>query len=331
MSDFAEAVARIERAKRFADLIGAQGVSAVIDAGPGVAVGGAERAYRMLVKIVHPDVAPAGQSATATQAFAKLAALWADRDVLTTRRGSYRLGALVAAGDIADLYAIEDSDALLKLPRQPADNDLMAAEADALRKLGSDPKFRAYIPRLIDSFGHEDERGARRTANVIARQRDFVSLAGVAAAHPGGVDPRDAAWMWRRLLTALGWAHRSGVVHGAILPEHVLVHPAEHGLVLVDWCYAVAPGERIAAIVAGHRHDYPSEVVGRRPAGPATDIFMATGLIRRLIKDPPAPMARFADGCLYDALRMRPQDAWKLLAEFDELLEALYGPMAATL
>ena len=65
-----------------------------------------------------------------------------------------------------------------------------------------------------------------------------VNLGDIAS---GGVDPRDAAWMWRRLLVALGFAHRAGVLHGAVLPEHVLIHPGEHGLVLVDWCYSV-PG-----------------------------------------------------------------------------------------
>jgi len=48
--------------------------------------------------------------------------------------------------------------------------------------------------------------------------------------------------------------------------------------------------------------------------------------VMRLIDDPPAAMRRFADGCLYAAPRMRPQDAWCLLAELDELLENLYGP-----
>ena len=45
-----------------------------------------------------------------------------------------------------------------------------------------------------------------------------------------------------------------------------------------------------------------------------------------MIADVPAPLRRFADGCCYAAPRMRPQDAWRLLAEFDELLENLYGP-----
>jgi hypothetical protein len=53
---------------------------------------------------------------------------------------------------------------------------------------------------------------------------------------------------------------------------------------------------------------------------------MATGLMLRLIADPPDALRRFAAGCSYDAPSMRPEDAWHLLAEFDELLEDLYGP-----
>jgi hypothetical protein len=35
------------------------------------------------------------------------------------RRGSFRVGALVTAGDIANLYAMDGAAALLKLPRLP--------------------------------------------------------------------------------------------------------------------------------------------------------------------------------------------------------------------
>ena len=318
--DFEEAVARIEAAVSYADLA---------DLGPGVAVVAARHAYKVLVKVVHPDVAPAGRSAAATVAFAKLSALWAGRDgrVLTTPRATYRVGGVVATGDIATLSAIDGDAALLKLARRPCDNDLMRAEAAALRTLmvSGDPKFRAYAPRLVDSFTHEDAGKARRAATIVERQNGFVSLAEVRRAYPAGIDPRDAAWMWRRLLTGLGWAHRAGVVHGAILPEHVLIHPAKHGLVLVDWCYSVAPGATIPALVARHRDHYPPEVTGRRPATAATDLFMATGLMLRLTANPPPALRRFAAGCGYDAPRMRPQDAWQLLRELDELLEDLYG------
>ena len=111
-----------------------------------------------------------------------------------------------------------------------------------------------------------------------------------------------------------------------MLPAHVLIHPEEHGVVLVDWCYSVATGTPLTALVAQHRADYPPEAPAKQPATPATDIYLATVLMRRLIRHPPAPIARFLDGCLYDAPRMRPQDAWALLAELDEVLFACFGP-----
>mgnify|MGYP004491256709 CR=1 FL=1 len=299
---FEEAVAAIERATTLGEL---------------------RTPYKTLLKIVHPDVVPPEQRAAATRAAAKLTRLHGREGTLTTRRGSYRLGGVVARGDLADLTALDD-DKLLKLARRPADNDLVRAEATALATLDrdGDPRHRAYAPRLIERFVHEDGAGVRREALVLERLDGFVPLTGMA----GRLDPRDVAWMWRRLLTGLGWAHRAGLVHGAVLPEHVLIHPEQHGVALVDWCYSVAPGEPIRAIVARYRAAYPSEVVSKRPATAATDIHLATGLMLSLIKDPPAAMRRFAAGCRFDAPRMRPQDAWQLLAEFDELLEDLYGP-----
>ncbi len=314
---FDDAVTRVMAARSPADLFGgADGA----------------HAYRTLAKILHPDAAP--DVATATRAFARLADLWAahrDGVTMTTRLGAYRVGPLAYAGDIADLYHVDGGTALLKLPRHPADSDLMRREAHALTRLRTqgDARHAAYAPRLIDSFTHRDPAGGdRRTATVLAHQDGFVSLARVKQSYPGGVDPRDAAWMWRRLLVAVGYAHRAGVVHGAVVPDHVLIHPGEHGLVLVDWCYSVTgPGQTVPALAAAYRDLYPPEVAARRPADEATDIHLATRCMTWLMGDrtPPA-LARFAHGCTLPHQHTRPHDAWRLLAELDELLEALYGP-----
>jgi hypothetical protein len=198
----------------------------------------------------------------------------------------------------------------------------MAAEAEALRLLQNhgDPKFRPYAPKLVESFVHEDRGRVRRVVNVLEHLDGFVPLSRLGRT----IDPRDAAWMFRRLLTGLGWAHRAGVVHGAVFEEHVLIHPAEHGLAIVDWCYS---GGTVKAVVRNRRDAYPPEAFTARRATPATDIHLAVGLLTRLVGDGlPHAMKRFADGCLFERPRMRPQDAWALLGEFDELLHKLYGP-----
>ncbi|WP_329109776.1 molecular chaperone DnaJ [Micromonospora sp. NBC_01699] len=316
--------------------------AALVDAArtPGDLFGGDQPAvtYRKLARLLHPDAAPAGRTVTATAAFARLSSLWATHQgrgntTLTTRRHRYTLGDRFATGDLANLYRVryDGRQGLLKLPRQPAANDLLDREATALVTLrrNGDPRHRAYAPELVESFRHEDPTtGVRRTANVLSHCAGLVPLTELARAYPDGLDPRDVAWIWRRLLVALGWAHRAGVVHGAVLPEHVLIEPDQHGVVLVDWCYSVTTeGGSVPALVARYRDWYPPEVAKRAPATPATDIHLASGCMRWLMgTGAPDALFRFIRGCTQPSPRRRPQDAWRLLAELDELLEKLYGP-----
>ena len=299
----AEAIALIESASQPGDLF----------------TDDAARCYRRLAQLTHPDACP--DDRRAASAFTKLAALW--------RQHAERGGTAIAKGDIANLYQVREG--VLKLVRDPADNDLMRREATALTHLATrvDSRLRAFFPRLAQVRRQRDPRsGAERQASVLGRLDGFRTLAQVRSAFPGGIEPPDAAWMWRRLLAAIGTAHRAGIIHGAVLPEHVMIHPAEHGLVLVDWCYsstgAVGP---LPAIVARYRDWYPGDVLAGHPAGPDVDIWLATRCMTDLIAGSVPPlMASFATGCTLANPRRRPADPWELLAEFDEVLDRLYGP-----
>ncbi|MFG2086366.1 MULTISPECIES: molecular chaperone DnaJ [unclassified Spirillospora] len=328
-TDLDDALARLDRARVPADLFGGDAAEAA-------------RRYRRLARLVHPD-ATGGRT---RDAFIRLNALWRgynrdDATLITTRRHAYRLAGAQIGGDLAELYGARPDGGgravLLKMPRDPRDGDLLEREAVALRRLprDGDGRFLPYVPRLVESFRHRDaSTGAERRVNVVAALDGFHTLTAVGKAFPGGVDPRDAAWMWRRLLVGLGFAHRAGVLHGAVLPDHVMIHPERHGLVLVDWCYSVpgrdaatGPAGRVPAMVDRHADLYPPEVPGRRPASPATDIFMATRCMTGLMGGKaPKAMRAFARGCLLPAQNRRPSDAWRLLAELDELLDGLYGP-----
>ncbi|MFD9129308.1 molecular chaperone DnaJ [Kitasatospora sp. NPDC059571] len=328
---FDEALAAVTRARGPADLLPADRADAA-------------RRYRRLARLLHPDTAPPARRTEAAAAFVRLGRLWADHagtaaatdDTLRTDGHTYRLGPVTAVGDIAVLRSAttaEGREVLLKIPRSPSDNDLIDAEATALTRLArhGDPRFRAYTPTLVETFRHHDTAdpaAAPRQINVLARTPGLRPLTDVQSAHPDGLDPRDAAWIWRRLLVALGRAHRAGVRHGAVLPEHVLIHPADHGLVLVDWCYAgTGPHTPATALVERHRALYPPEVAARRPVTEATDIHLATRCIEQLMGPrAPRPMRAFIAGCTLPAEARRPHDAWRLLAELDELLHRLYGP-----
>jgi hypothetical protein len=355
VSESETALERVRAARTPSDLFGGDAAQA-------------HRTYRRLARLLHPD-ATCGRT---RDEFTRLTGLWrgytrSGPTTITTRRRAYRLGRKRAAGDLADLYGatyggghagIQDAGlrdagaraagtqaAVIKVPRDPADGDLLEREAVALRQLVKDgqARFSAYAPRLVESFRHRDAHtGAERRTNAIAPLDGFYNLAEVCAAYPDGLDPRDVAWMWRRLLVALGFAHRAGVLHGSVLPEHVLIHPELHGLVLVDWCYSVPgcyaatdPSGRVPALVQRYAGWYPPEVPARQRASPATDIYMATRCMTYLMHDDtgdltgatvPKSMRSFAKGCLLASQRRRPGNAWRLLTELDELLERLYGP-----
>lgn len=289
------------------------------------------RRYRELVAVLHPDRTAnvdATQREAATAAFVTLTIRW--QACGTTTVNGYVLREPTYTGDIAGLYDVGEN-RLLKLPRDPANNDLMLREQVALRRIerAGDPRYLPYVPRLVESFRHRDgATGDEHRVSVLAAVPGLHSLAEVMRRRPDGLDPRDAAWMWRRLLVALGLAHRAGVVHGAVLPEHVLIEPEAHGLVLIDWCYAVVDrDDTVPALVPAYADWYPAEVRERRPAGPGTDIAMAARCMSALMgAAAPRALRAFADGCRAPRLASRPDDAWRLLGELDELLERLYGP-----
>jgi hypothetical protein len=317
-----EALRRVGAARDAAELFGVDGA----------------RAYRALAKALHPDHVPTDRIVEATAAFARLSTLWsgASQPTITSGGRSYRIGALLGQDEIADYRAAAVSttagvdEVVLKIAHRPADNDLLRSEAVLLDRVraATGARHEEYLPVLRESLEYRDEAsGADRAVNVFARLPGMISLATVAAVHPDGLDARDVAWMWRRLLVAIGLAHRAGVVHGAVVPDNVLVEPSDHGLVLVNWCYAVAVSGTVPALVRRYRSWYPPEVVRRGGATPGSDIYLATRCMVALMGEaaPPA-LGRFARGCLLPSSAARPDDAWRLLAELDEVLGALYGP-----
>lgn len=328
---YTQACAKIEKATTPTDLFGTDPDAA-------------KKLYRKLSHITHPDVAEVDG---AEAVFTRLSALWASytgsgasdgRFTITTRKRAYAASGALYRSAIATIYpcvwmdGVDEAHGMMKIPRSPRDNDLMEAEARSLKLLAEgDERYHPFVPQLVESFRHRDrttkiERRINVTESLIP---GFVSLMDVHNAYPRGVDPRDVAWMWRRLLTALGYAHECGVVHGAVMPENVLVHPEKHGLVLIDWTYSVPMKTPLKAMmkVTGRRLWYPPEVEEKEPATQATDIAVASRTMGWLMGErTPGVFRSFIRGCTLDSEAMRPHDAWALLREFDDLLERLYGP-----
>ncbi len=258
-------------------------------------------AFRTWAGKVHPDrfVHSVDLTELATEAFQTLTA-WRDLAERQLRRSARHGGQSVqvgrrdyavvrelAGGDICDLFVVVDEDGsaddelVLKVVRDAANNDLLDNEARVLNHLWSRPQeqvevFCRYVPRLRGVLDLQDGR----RANLLSLAADYVSLADVQRAFGKGVDGRTVSWMGNRVFEFLAWLHRQGVIHGAVLPDHVLVHPVTHGAMVIDWCYAVCDwrypdGPHLRAVPSSQKSRYPQEVFQRAAASPRLDLFLA--------------------------------------------------------
>jgi serine/threonine protein kinase len=260
-------------------------------------------------------------------------------------RHRYTPLSLLTSGDAADVYLATTGDEantateplyLLKVARVPESNAQLDIERKALSRLlrvAATTTYWNYLPPLVESFATRGRSPQR--INVFRWEPGFYTLEQVHTQFPA-LDDRHLAWIFKRLLTVLGFIHRQNLLHGAVLPCHALIHAAGHGLQLIGWGGSVAVGQRIRNVPARYQEWYPPEVQNQRPASPATDLFLAARCLiylaggdpvtNRMPDAVPLPMQRFLKTCLLDSVAMRPDDAWALMEEFDDLLYALYGP-----
>lgn len=288
--------------------------------------------YKDLAKLVHPDVDGKATKEQKQEAFLKLGKLVnskADPAPAVTL-GDWIVESPLAKGDIADLYSVTGNgqSAVLKVSRSADDNDLMKREVKALKAIrrvkGAD-EFLRYFPDPISSFEVDG-----RSATVLSKSDTGVSLGEIVKLLPGRVPWRHIVWMMNRGLTALGLAHRQGIIHGAVTPDHLLYMPECHGLMLVDWCCSVNTGlpdiQHIPMVIDRWDYHYPPEVK-RKQDSYGTDIYMLACAMMFAAEHPfPRPLAPLLEWMLIKSPSSRPDDAWRVQEDWKAAAETVFGP-----
>jgi len=324
-----------------------------------------KRQYRRLATQTHPDHHPYAKY-EAEEAF-KLLQRWHQVALRKIEQGTYGKKALITIaspmqqyagyeqplkGDLCDLFPAWSEGGekvLLKINRHVRNNDLLQAEVQSLKRLeralGSKSKsrsrskanpLRAHFPTLVEHFKISDEANSQRQTNVLQVEADYVTLEQVIEAYPTGLHPADMAWMFNRVLAALGVSHEQGIIHGAVVPAHIMIRPPDHNGMLIDWCYSVKVGQTIKAVSPSNKAYYPPEVFAKLPATAATDIYMAASCMVRLLggdvasgtlpHSVPKPIKALLRVCLIPSPHRRVNDAWELFEDFGKILRRLYGP-----
>lgn len=269
------------------------------------------------------------------------------KERIWVRGHRYAILGRLAQGESTDVFVARrdgrlTEKVLLKVLRSHEDEGLLDNEQRVLEALEKSHAqgasyFSSMIPQRVDSgqgrLGLRGDQGQRRV--VVFRWRSgFVhSMNDVFATHKSGILAESSVWMWKRMLETLGWVHKSGYVHGAILPQHTLVHSRDHGVAFVGWTTAVPIGNRLLAVNPEYRQYYPDEVFDGGRANERTDITMSARILLKalggsMVQAPsnvPRPLGELLEGHARGD-KFLPNDAWAVRDALDQTAGRVFGP-----
>jgi serine/threonine protein kinase len=258
----------------------------------------------------------------------------------------WALDQAVAAGELSDVFTGRRARwptelVIMKLLRDPKDLNLFENEWDSLQDLQrSEARGAATFLRLLPQPVIHGVVSAGtytgRRLSIFRREIGFRhTLADVIRVYPQGIPPRASIWLWRRILETLTFIHDSGMIHGAVLPAHLLIQDNDHGVRLIDFSCAGQNGGKLLAPSPG----FASYYAQLRPNATLTaslDLWLSARCITAALGgDPakaslpavvPAPLA----GIIQRVARSDPakpagEDAWAIREELGDIAKQIFG------
>jgi hypothetical protein len=243
---------------------------------------------------------------------------------------------LLARGEISDVYLAKRARrpselVVFKVLRDCGDAPLLQAEWRALDALRAHTEAKridlgSRVPRPVVSGSLTDADGSLACAYRWAS--GFVhTFESVREVHKNGIAPVASIWVWRRILEILAVLHEAKLVHGAVLPNHLLVENGEHGVRLVGFSCADAPNVPLRIVSTQFENFYPADALDSRKLTAAADIAMSARCISHLLGggDVPGELAEL----LHRVGEKRSDlNAWALHKQLGELGRSLFGPPA---
>lgn len=258
-------------------------------------------------------------------------------------KSNWTLNKHIATGEISDVYTGQRARwptelAILKLLRDQKDRDLFENEWNVLQALhrsdapGAD-NFTALIPQPITHGDISIGSHAGRRVHVFRWMSGFYyTFEDVLQAYPQGIPPRASIWIWRRILEVLFFIHNSGMVHGAVLPSHLLAQENEHGILLVGYGSAGQVGGK-HHIGSGRFESFYK--VLKQPISnltPQLDIMMSAWCIIYILGGDPetGSLPTAVPKCLADVIRQTAlgnsgEDAWSIREELGDIANEIFG------
>jgi serine/threonine-protein kinase len=235
----------------------------------------------------------------------------------------FRLGAELSNGPIRTFLA-ED----LELGRKV----LVKAPSRHLAFGLSVPRFERGI-RLAARLQHPHILPVLTAGNAggwpyyVAPYIEGESLAARLAREGGSISLEDAVRILRQVASALAYAHRRGVIHRDVQPEHVLLS-GEYALIsdfgvakaLLDSARGESAVMSVGMAIGTPGYMAPEQALGDPATDHRADIYALGALAREMLAGRvPGPLAALVDRCLASRPADRPQSADEFLQALDRL------------
>ena len=189
-------------------------------------------------------------------------------NVISIGKSHWSLKEKISHGDTCDVYMgmrarWPTEMAVIKILRDEQYKNLFDNEWQRIQALqdskapGSD-FFSRLLPQPIIHGKVTGSNQNGQEVSVFRWESGFkYSLADILKANPHGVPVRASIWLWRRILEMLNFIHTSELVHGAVLPQHILIQENEHGARLVSYTCTGPIGETLRMTAKNHSECYP--------------------------------------------------------------------------
>lgn len=263
--------------------------------------------------------------------------------LVTTARSVYHIASGLAQGDLSTVYAGHRGDDIcdrivIKIADKSSSNEALQREVRVLRLLlGEASPQRKHLPQYLDQFKTDEGQ-----LGIILSFVDGYDLHTIREKYPEGIDPQHVIWIFRRVLSVLGYAHSKGILHGNIDPAHILIRPYDHNVTVIDWTSSVENPANTGDDFKTHNALYSapevrrvSDPLERKCPLPSADLYsLGKCMLYALggdLEHHTMPtlvderLQRFIRFFLKPSPIQRAQDAWEMYHLLSKLRQEIYG------
>ena len=293
-----------------------------------------------------------GEPTVSRETFRKALAAWNSprsypiANWLSLGESHWAVEEMLGKGDVSDVYygmrarlptelvvikVLRDRDALQQL-----DNEWETIQTLQNSNAPGADTFTTLIPQPVTHGTSTDGAFSGRRVNLFRWAAGFKhTFEAVQHAHPQGIPPRASIWVWRRILEVLSFVHNSGMVHGAVLPPHLLVQENEHGIRLVGYGCAGFSGRKLQVVSEEYRAFYPQGIKAGSTLTPQLDLAMSARCVAALLGGNPAdaslpaavpaPLAKLIRRVALSDPNAPADNAWALREELGSIADNVFG------